>query len=256
MSQLILTLFLELCNKNEDDDDTIGMMLSVNTLFANSMNYDSETKSPRPFDAIFQSTSENNTNYESNQSGNKHMLFTASKHVSVKTKESALRIKAAFDLVTSKVHVNSEVVGTELIQTYPRYFIQDTVDGKNSWTEMNPKDLAEFAVIFVFEVYLEKLVYEKNAACQSNLEAAAANVTPNSLQPAMNDLLSSNSAVKPSDIAIPAPTTHDVLFGRGGMTNGHPGNRRFRDIIALHRPDYMSATKMDKPNASSSFIVN
>jgi hypothetical protein len=31
------------------------------------------------------------------------------------------------------------------------------------------------------------------------------------------------------------------------MTNSHPGNRRFRDIIALHRPDYIRAIKMDKP---------
>lgn len=31
------------------------------------------------------------------------------------------------------------------------------------------------------------------------------------------------------------------------MTNSHPGNKRFRDIIALHRPDYIRAVKMDKP---------
>lgn len=38
------------------------------------------------------------------------------------------------------------------------------------------------------------------------------------------------------------------------MTNGHPGNRRFRDIIALHRPDYVRATKMDKPNVARKIV--
>merc|ERR1740139_318275 len=87
----------------------------------------------------------------------------------------------------------------------------------------------------------------------NNIEAAA-NVTPSSLQPTMNDLLSPSTANIPSTEPIPAPTTHDVLFGRGGMTNGHPGNRRFRDIIALHRPDYIQATKMDKPNVARKIV--
>lgn len=38
------------------------------------------------------------------------------------------------------------------------------------------------------------------------------------------------------------------------MTNGHPGNRRFRDVIALHRPDYIRATKMDKPNVARRIV--
>ncbi|MGK3737349.1 MAG: hypothetical protein ACI8RD_003028 [Bacillariaceae sp.] len=41
---------------------------------------------------------------------------------------------------------------------------------------------------------------------------------------------------------------------RSGMTNGHGGNRRFRDIIALHRPDYVQATKMDKPNVARKIV--
>jgi hypothetical protein len=46
-----------------------------------------------------------------------------------------------------------------------------------------------------------------------------------------------------------------VLLGVvSGMTNGHPGNRRFRDVIALHRPDYIRATKMDKPNVARRIV--
>jgi hypothetical protein len=38
------------------------------------------------------------------------------------------------------------------------------------------------------------------------------------------------------------------------MTNGHYGNRRFRDMIALHRPDYINASKMDKPNVARRIV--
>lgn len=50
----------------------------------------------------------------------------------------------------------------------------------------------------------------------------------------------------------PLPLSYRYLFS--GMTNGHPGNRRFRDIIALHRPDYIKATKMDKPNVARRIV--
>lgn len=46
----------------------------------------------------------------------------------------------------------------------------------------------------------------------------------------------------------------DVLFGRGGLTNSHPGNRRFRDIILLHRPDYIRAIKIEKPNVARRIV--
>lgn len=38
------------------------------------------------------------------------------------------------------------------------------------------------------------------------------------------------------------------------MTNSHPGNRRFRDIISLHRPDYIRAIKMDKPAVARKIV--
>ena len=38
------------------------------------------------------------------------------------------------------------------------------------------------------------------------------------------------------------------------MTNAHPGNRRFRDVIALHRPDYIRALKMDKPGVARKIV--
>ena len=42
----------------------------------------------------------------------------------------------------------------------------------------------------------------------------------------------------------------DILCGRGGLTNHHKGNKRFRDIVALHRADYVRAPKVQKPDVA------
>jgi hypothetical protein len=38
----------------------------------------------------------------------------------------------------------------------------------------------------------------------------------------------------------------DVLLGRGGATNNHLGNRRFRSIVIEHQEEYLNAAKMEK----------
>lgn len=50
------------------------------------------------------------------------------------------------------------------------------------------------------------------------------------------------------------PGEHDVLLGRGGGTNGHPGNVNFRDLIKLHKKRYLAATKMDKPKVAQEVV--
>jgi hypothetical protein len=59
---------------------------------------------------------------------------------------------------------------------------------------------------------------------------------------------------EPSTTPVDTPTPHDVLFGRGGMTNQHPGNRRYRDVISLHRDDYKNALKTEKPHISRRIV--
>jgi hypothetical protein len=225
----------------EESDPCAEFQECVETLFKNS---DPSTKgadepshhsAPRPCDVLFLPIEypwEENMPYE-HQSGNKHLLFLASQHVAADTNDSFKRVEAAFKLVSSKVEVNS---GTELVQKTPRYVVQLLLDNQNSWKEMDRTDLAEFAAIFVFEVYLEKQIHGVGAPLSSQVA----------------NLLSETT--KPGTSPVEPPTPHDVLFGRGGMTNGHVGNRRFRDIIALHRPDYIRATKMDKPNVARRIV--
>lgn len=56
-----------------------------------------------------------------------------------------------------------------------------------------------------------------------------------------------NATDKDGNIMV---TDHDILCGRGGLTNHHKGNKRFRDIVALHRPDYVRAPKIQKPSVA------
>ena len=50
------------------------------------------------------------------------------------------------------------------------------------------------------------------------------------------------------------PTDEDVLFGRGGFTNTHPGNNRFRNQALELRPWYEQSTKEEKYNISDLLV--
>eukprot|EP00562_Extubocellulus_spinifer_P027028 CAMPEP_0178653350 /NCGR_PEP_ID=MMETSP0698-20121128/23137_1 /TAXON_ID=265572 /ORGANISM="Extubocellulus spinifer, Strain CCMP396" /LENGTH=552 /DNA_ID=CAMNT_0020295119 /DNA_START=77 /DNA_END=1732 /DNA_ORIENTATION=+ len=53
---------------------------------------------------------------------------------------------------------------------------------------------------------------------------------------------------------ITKPAPNDVLFGRGGGTNVHLGNKIFRDLINAHRREYLKAKKNDKPGISMRIV--
>lgn len=60
--------------------------------------------------------------------------------------------------------------------------------------------------------------------------------------------------IPPSTEGIKFYSRNDVLCGRGGGTNVHPGNRRFRDLINANRRAYLKSRKNDKPNISRSIV--
>ena len=63
-----------------------------------------------------------------------------------------------------------------------------------------------------------------------------------------------SKAVAPSQAGIKFYSRNDVLCGRGGGTNVHPGNKRFRDLINANRRAYLKARKNDKPAISRSIV--
>jgi hypothetical protein len=60
--------------------------------------------------------------------------------------------------------------------------------------------------------------------------------------------------IPPSKEGVTFFHDNDVLSGRGGGTNVHPGNRNFRDLINLHRRAYLKARKNDKPAISRAIV--
>lgn len=61
---------------------------------------------------------------------------------------------------------------------------------------------------------------------------------------------SSNRADNSTELQFVEVREHDILCGRGGMTNNHFGNKRFRVIVSRHRQDYMDAPKIKKPDVA------
>ena len=68
--------------------------------------------------------------------------------------------------------------------------------------------------------------------------------------PATDDI----GIIPPGSEGIKLVRDADVLSGRGGGTNVHPGNRHFRDLINLHRRAYLKARKNDKPSISRAIV--
>lgn len=77
---------------------------------------------------------------------------------------------------------------------------------------------------------------------KNNTKSAMASAEAKAL---ITKALSTNAATQ--QVLIHTPRASDVLFGRGGGTNTHAGNRLFRDLINAHRRDYLKARKNDKP---------
>ncbi|KAL3793777.1 hypothetical protein HJC23_013339 [Cyclotella cryptica] len=55
-----------------------------------------------------------------------------------------------------------------------------------------------------------------------------------------------------TNISNPGP--HDILCGRGGGTNAHPGNIKFRKLVAAHKLRYLAASKSDKPGVAREVV--
>ena len=53
---------------------------------------------------------------------------------------------------------------------------------------------------------------------------------------------------------ITHPGPNDILLGRGGGTNSHTGNVKFRKLVAAHKLRYLAATKADKPSVARDVV--
>lgn len=54
---------------------------------------------------------------------------------------------------------------------------------------------------------------------------------------------------------IAEPGINDCLFGRGGGTNHHPGNKRYRTIVEDRKETYLTSKRLDKPMIAMDIIT-
>lgn len=207
---------------------------------------------PQPKDAILlpcdsiESAVSREKMYEQ-QIGNKTIFNLASQVVTIYTGTSEKRVEAALNIMKGleEAELHEEDKDKTVPSNIPknsRFLLRSTSedDGSVTWSILDATNATQFVVIFVFEVFLEKEISPSMAGVP-DIGASIAHLAP-------------SVAVSPSTEPVSAPTEHDVLLGRGGMTNSHSGNRRFRDVIALHRPDYIRAIKMDKPAVARKIV--
>lgn len=179
---------------------------------------DSEPVVPESKDALLfpAGTNSGGSDKYDGQTGNKTVFHFATSLVGVGSNRSAHRVEAA--LVVLNALWGEAANGGRVLTRGP--------NENDPWRVVPPLEAAEHILTFVLEIFLDKDRY----------------VDPET------------PVLEPSESPVPEATDNDVLFGRGGFTNVHPGNRRFRDIIALHRPDYIRAIKMDKPNVARKIV--
>jgi hypothetical protein len=54
---------------------------------------------------------------------------------------------------------------------------------------------------------------------------------------------------------IVKPGPHDVLLGRGGGTNNHSGNIKFRKLVNEHKMRYLACSKVEKPKVARQVVL-
>lgn len=104
-------------------------------------------------------------------------------------------------------------------------------------------------------------------ACAAQDMCAQDTIPPKSDASAASTLIVSNEShqndvtnpVREADVAsLSSPsfqlTNNDVLCGRGGLTNHHPGNVFFRRMVRMRQEDYLRASKRDKAGVARDIV--
>jgi len=153
------------------------------------------------------------------QAGNKTLFSLASQLVTASTNTPEKRVEAALFIMKGLDDSETMAIGDKDVTTTSksRYLIRSQREDQSvSWDLMDAASAAEFTLIFAFEVYLEKEIHIQPlvvaAPQQQLLTTAAATFAPEDFE-----------TQEPGTVPVAEPTDNDVLFGRGGMTNSHPG---------------------------------
>jgi hypothetical protein len=175
---------------------------------------------PEAKDAILLPVEQEADKMYETQQGNKTLFHLASQLVTLHTNnpekrlEAALNIMKGLDETLESIGSGDTMAKLATTTMKARFLIRSLREDRSvAWHLMDSASAAEFTVIFVFEVFLEKEI-----PCSDSDDALQ--VSGNALTSEGEHQYADTDAMsKPSTVPIAEPTDYDVLFGRGGMTN-------------------------------------
>jgi hypothetical protein len=178
---------------------------------------------PEAKDAILLPVDQEADKMYETQQGNKTLFHLASQLVTSHTNNPEKRVEAAISIMRG-LDETLESMGTGDTMTKlatttlkVRFLVRTLRDDRSvAWHLMDPATAAEFTLIFVFEVFLEKEIHCVDTDKAYPFAASALSADGVALEDLYDDQAATS---KPSLVPIQEPTDHDVLFGRGGMTN-------------------------------------
>ena len=178
---------------------------------------------PEAKDAILLPVDQEADKMYETQQGNKTLFHLASQLVTSGTNNPDKRVEAAISIMrgldeTLESMGTGDAMAKVATTTLKARFLVRTLrdDRSVAWHLMDPASAAEFTVIFVFEVFLEKEIHCTDADKAYPFAVAGLSADGTALEDLYDDQAATS---KPSLVPIQEPTDHDVLFGRGGMTN-------------------------------------
>ena len=102
--------------------------------------------------------------------------------------------------------------------------------------------------------YGHYLQQQSNPAAHLNSQYHAAMASPNPRSTSTNTAYTQSHAYRSLFVQTSSINENDVLCGRGGLTNQHVGNKKFRALVKELQPKYMSRKKHEKTLLSQAVV--
>lgn len=92
----------------------------------------------------------------------------------------------------------------------------------------------------------------ESSSQQSVAKTSSFTLDESSMQSSLSSVVTTKETANEKVSCI--PTDEDVLLGRGGLTNHHPGNKRYRKEASKLKAKYMKCTKKQKTGVSEQLV--
>ncbi len=181
-------------------------------------------------------------------------VFSPMYHIPSTPQSSQRATQSESSVVSSSSSSNTEIH----VMSSKRAKIPKSFQKRKSATTSSALDALAFAC--AVEQNFQPRKRTSTCSVSSSASSAAAVSSDDSSfpsnKPSTNQNLANEKvACDPQDSASSSSISHnDVLCGRGGLTNHHPGNIFFRRMVRLRQESYLRASKRDKASVARDIV--